>query len=111
MSSLKIVSRKRTAAALEANSLGLRRTVIALVVILGLQMAVKYVTTYLIKESVYDSILTRVQELVNRHATRLCEALGMAKPVFLQLYRELQGHCGFRNSKYLGLAEKAPIFL
>ena len=62
----------------------------------------------------YDSIFTGaawVQELLNGHETRFYEALGMAKPVFLQLCHELQEDSGLQNSKYLGLAEKVAIFL
>jgi len=90
-----------------------RIAVTVLVAILGARTAVEYATTYLIKESMYDSILTGsawVQELLNGHATRFHEALGMAKPTFLHLCRELQDHRGLQNSKYLGLAEKATIF-
>ena len=95
----KIVSNKHRAA-LEANDLRRRRAITTLVAILGAQTAVKYAATYLIKEPMYDSALTGsawVQELLNGHATRFHEALGMAKPTFLQLCRELQEHCGLQN--------------
>ena len=62
----------------------------------------------------YDSILTGaawVQELLHGHTTRFYEALGMTKPVFVQLCHELQDHCGLESSKSLGLAEKVAIFL
>ena len=85
-----------------------------LIVSLGTQTVVEYVATYLLKEPMYDSILygaTWVQELLNGHAMRFYDALGMAKPVFIQLCYELQEHCGLQNSKYLGIAEKVAIFL
>ena len=81
---------------------------------LGAQTAVEYAATYLIKEPMYDSILTGaawVRELLNGHGRWFYEALGMTKPVFLQLCHELREHCGLRDSKYLGLMEKVAIFL
>ena len=86
----------------------------ALVAILGAQTVAKYAATYLIKEPMYDSILTGaawVKELLNGHAARFYDALGMAKSTFLQLCHELQERSGLQNSKYLGLAEKVTIFL
>lgn len=109
----RIVSSKHRAAS-EANDLRRRRAITTLVAILAAQVAVKYAATYLIKEPMYDSAFTGsawVQELLNGHATRFHEALGMAKPAFLQLCHELQEHCGLQNSKHLGLAEKVAIFL
>ena len=85
-----------------------------LVAILGAQTAAKYVATYLIKEPMYDSILTGaawVKELLNGHAAQFYDARGMAKSTFLQLCHELQKCSGLQNSKYLGLAEKVAIFL
>ena len=113
MTSTRIVSSKHRAAS-EANNLRRRRATTTLIAIPGAQAAVKYAATYLIKEPMYNSALTGsawVQELLNGHATRFHEALGMAKLAFLQLCRELQEHCGLQNSKHLGLAEKIAIFL
>ena len=110
----RIASNKRRAASEAKNSRRRREVAAALVTILGAQTAAEYATTYLIKEPMYDSILTSaawVQELLNGHATRFYEALGMAKPVFSRLCRELEEHCGLRNSKFLGLEEKVAIFL
>jgi hypothetical protein len=107
-----ILSKHRAAS--KASGLRRRRAVTALVAILGAQTAVKYAATYLIKEPMYDSILTGatwVRELLNGHETRFYEALGMAKHVFLQLCHELQEHCGLQNSRYLGLVEKLAMFL
>jgi len=63
----RIVSNKHRATS-EANSSRCRReAVAALVVILGAQTAAEYAATYLIKEPMYDSILTGaawVQELL-----------------------------------------------
>jgi len=108
------ISNKRAAAS-ETNALHRRREVAAaLVAVLGARTAVEYAATYLIKNPVYNSILTGaawIQELLDGHATRFYEALGMAKPVFVQICHELQEYCGLHNSRYLGLAEKVAIFL
>ena len=91
-----------------------REAAIVLVVILGAQTVVEYVATYLVKEPMYNSVFTGaawIEELLNGHATRFYDALGMAKPVFLQLCCELREHCGLRSSKHLGLVEKVAIFL
>ena len=110
----KMVSNKRKAAS-EANRLRRRREATsALVAILGAQTAIKYMTTYLVKEPMYNSMFTGavwVQELLNGHETRFYDAFGMARPVFLQLCYELHEHCGLQSSKCLGLAEKVAIFL
>jgi len=110
----KAISGKRRATS-KANGLRRRReAAAALIVILGAQTTVEYAATYIIKEPMYDSIFTGaawVQELLNGHETRFYDALGMAKPVFLQLCHELQEHSGLQNSKHLGLAEKIAIFL
>ena len=105
---------KRKAASEAKHSRRRREAAAALVAILGAQTATEYATTYLLKEPMYDSILTGatwVCELLNGHATRFYEALGMAKPVFIRLCHELHEHCGLRDSKHLGLAEKVAIFL
>ena len=109
----RIISSKRKAIS-EVNSLHHRRAAMALVAILGAQTAAKYAATYLIKEPMYNSILTGatwVKELLNGHAARFYDALGMVKSTFLQLCHELQEHSGLQNSKYLSLAEKVTIFL
>ena len=110
----KVVSSKRRVTS-EANKLRRQREAMsALAAILGAQTAVEYMTTYLIKEPMYDSIFTGaawVQELLNGHATRFYDALGMGKPVFLQLCYELHERCGLQSSKRLSLAEKVAIFL
>jgi len=110
----RITSNKRRATSEANDSRRRREASAALVAVLGAQTAVEYAATYLIKEPMYNSILTGaawVQELLNGHATRFYEALGMAKPVFSRLCHELEDHCGLRNSKLLGLEEKVAIFL
>ena len=105
---------KRRTASENNGSRRRREAAAALVTVLGAQTAVEYAATYLIKEPMYDSVLTGaawVQELLNGHAMRFYDALGMAKPVFLQLCHELEDHCGLRNSKFLGIEEKVAIFL
>jgi hypothetical protein len=87
---------------------------VTLITVLDAQTAAEHAATHLIKEPMYDSILTSaawVQELLNRHATWFYKALGMVKPVFLQLCHKLEEHCGLQNSKYLSLTEKVTIFL
>ena len=110
----KTISSKRRAVS-EANGLRRRKeTTAVLIVILAAQTVVEYAATYLMKEPIYDSVLTGiawVQELLNAHEMRFYDALGMAKPVFLRLCHELEEHSGLQNSKYLGLAEKVAIFL
>ena len=79
-----------------ADSRRRREAATVLVVILGAQAAVEYAATYLIKETMYDSIFTGaawIEKLLNRHPTRLYDVLGMAMPVFSQLCYELREHC------------------
>jgi len=98
----------------KANNSHCQREAVAAVAVLGAQTAAEYPTTYLIKEPMYNSILTGavwVQELLNGHVTRFYKALGMVKPMFSWLCHELEVCCGLQNSKFLGLEEKVMIFL
>ena len=70
-----------------------KEAAIMLIVVPGAQTAVEYAATYLVKGPMYNSVFTGaawIHELLNRHATRFSEALGIAKPVLLQLCCKLQ---------------------
>lgn len=49
--------------------------------------------------------------LASEHPTRMVDALGVTRIVFMLLLHTLQQHCGLRSGRSVGSAEQLAIFL
>ncbi|KAF8240203.1 hypothetical protein L208DRAFT_1233970, partial [Tricholoma matsutake] len=76
--------------------------------------AAAFTSRHLDKEVMHTSRLTGqdwIKELLEGHAKRFHQQMGMNKLVFWKLLHDLQGCCGLRATRHVSAEEQLAIFL